>query len=134
MHRFAHVRLNVGAMPEWWNGRQRGLKIPCELSSVRVRVPSPAPHICGTGGMEDALVLGTSVLCVWVRVPRPAPTPSSVQLTVVGLSKYPTLGRANGTIRKSNVRLVDLKTTGNQTSKCSEKQYKYEEKMCGSPT
>jgi hypothetical protein len=47
---------------------------------------------------------------------------------------FPTLGRANGTIRKSNVRLADLKATGDQTSKCSEKQYKYEEKMCGMAT
>jgi hypothetical protein len=45
--------------------------------------------------------------------------------------EFPTLGRANGTIRKSNLRLADLKATGDQTSKRSEKQYKYEEKMCG---
>ena len=30
-----------------------------------------------------------------------------------------------------DVRLADLKATGDQTNKRSEKQYKYEEKMCG---
>ena len=45
--------------------------------------------------------------------------------------EFSTLGRANGTIRKSNLRLADLKATGDQTSKCSDKQYKYEAKICG---
>ena len=32
---------------------------------------------------------------------------------------------------KKNVQLTDFKVTGDQTNKRSEKQYKYEEKMCG---
>ena len=48
--------------------------------TVRVRVPFPAPYICGTGGMEDALDLGSSAQCVWVRVPRPAPYGELAQL------------------------------------------------------
>ena len=33
--------------------------------------------------------------------------------------------------RVKNVRLADLNATGDQTSKCSDKQYKYEAKMSG---
>ena len=29
-------------MPGWWNGRHQGLKIPCRVFGVRVRVPLPA--------------------------------------------------------------------------------------------
>ncbi len=37
-------------MPEWWNGRHRGLKIPCQVFDVRVRVPSPACLMPGPVG------------------------------------------------------------------------------------
>ncbi len=35
----------MSRVPGWWNGRHEGLKIPCQLNGVRVRVPLPAPKV-----------------------------------------------------------------------------------------
>ena len=50
----------------------------------------------------------------------------------VGRKTNAALGRANGTIRKSNVRLANLKATGNGRANDQNYQYKYSRlRMCG---
>jgi hypothetical protein len=40
----------------------------CQLRNSWVRVPPPVPNYCPSGGMADTLDLGSSALCVRVRV------------------------------------------------------------------
>ena len=56
---------------------------PASGTPPRVKIEgtraAAAADACGSGGMADALVLGTSSLGVWVRPPSPAPRRSTVR-------------------------------------------------------
>jgi hypothetical protein len=45
IHHLKCVCSHMSRVPGWWNGRHEGLKIPCQLNGVRVRVPLPAPKL-----------------------------------------------------------------------------------------
>ena len=71
----------------------------------------------------------SKIICCIYNEEKP---PSTV---AIRCKRRPTFGKAKVPPKSQkagkNVRLADLNATGDQTSKCSDKQYKYEAKMSG---